>query len=154
MAESVAHYLLENPGRRMLVIAGNGHAGFLDAMPNRIERRVDGEVIAIAQEIRGSSTGADAHYTLHSQDLELPPAGLLGVMLDVTETSITVQSVIPDSGALEAGIQSGDFLLAINGNKVPTFEHVRLEMWNQRIGAVVTVEIERAGVHHLPVRLR
>ena len=155
MAESAAHYLLENPGRRMLVIAGNGHVGFLDAMPNRIERRIDGEVIAIAQEIRGRSTGADAHYTLHSQDLELPPAGLLGVMLDVTETAIKVQSVIPDSGALEAGIQPGDLLRAINGNKVPTFEHVRLEMWNQRVGAVVTVEIERDGVrHHLPVRLR
>ena len=143
MAETSASYLLANPNHRLVIIAGNGHVGYRNAMFNRLVRRVDATAASIAQVI--ADERFDTDYRLNSPEVMLPASGFLGVMLDVGENVIEISGFSQDSAAKAAGIETGDKLRSMDGRTISSYPDVKLALWSKAPGAVVIVEVERAG---------
>ncbi len=51
-----------------------------------------------------------------------PPAGIVGIQLDVAGDFRSVAGTAPDSPAAKAGIQAGDYLLAVDGISTKNFQ--------------------------------
>lgn len=73
----------------------------------------------------------------------------LGVLLGGEDDANEIVGVTPGSGAEKAGIESGDRLVAINGQEVDASdpESLRAPMEGVESGDTVPVEIERDGEH-------
>jgi regulator of sigma E protease len=61
-------------------------------------------------------------------------------------TSARVDTVQPNSAAARAGFQSGDLVLAIDGEKIDSFSDMQ-RIVSVNAGTTLTVELERGGVH-------
>jgi regulator of sigma E protease len=71
-------------------------------------------------------------------------AGTLDFIPDYGGLPIVVREVTPNSPASEAGLQIGDRILAINGNKVKSAEEVT-QYINEHKGEPLTITIEQNG---------
>jgi regulator of sigma E protease len=71
-------------------------------------------------------------------------AGTLDFIPDYGGLPIVVREVTPNSPASEAGLQVGDRILAINGNKVKSAEQVT-QYINEHKGEPLTITIEQNG---------
>jgi membrane-associated protease RseP (regulator of RpoE activity) len=80
-------------------------------------------------------------------------AGLVAFGLPSGEATTTIQFVVDDSPAAEAGLQRGDVVVAVDGQRTPTFDDVRA-LVGARAGeeAVLTVEREGAALE-VPVAI-
>jgi uncharacterized iron-regulated protein len=117
MAERAAGFLVERSESRLVVLAGMGHA-IRSGIPARLAHR--------------EPTG-----------LELPPAGMLGVMLDTGDDGVSVQSFADGSAAEEAGLQTGDRIVELQGRPVSDFAGIKTGLLGKRPGDTVTVKVER-----------
>lgn len=65
-----------------------------------------------------------------------------------------VGTILPNTSAAQAGISSGDRILAVAGRSTPDFDDIR-SIIMLRPDETVTIKIQRAGqVHDIPVRLQ
>jgi regulator of sigma E protease len=78
----------------------------------------------------------------HTEDGET--AGLLDFLPDYGDVPIVVREVTPDSPASEAGMQTGDRLLTIAGQKVRSAEQVTQYISDHK-GEPITLRLERDG---------
>lgn len=136
MAQAAADYLSrpENAERQLLVFAGGNHVRYGFGIPRRLFRRLPRPfaiVEAMALEI--GEDMQDRLMEVETPDLPLPPADVYwtigyealerGVMLgirveDAPEGGARVLSVWSDSPAERAGIESGDVIVAVDGQPV------------------------------------
>src|SRR5262245_38232327 len=103
----------DNPGRRLVVLAGSGHIEFGSGIPSRVERRTKASFAIVLN----SGEQVEAHiadYLLLSKRQDLPPAGALGVSMEEKNGECRVRSVSPGSAAAKAGLKKGDTFVAIN----------------------------------------
>ena len=85
MAARAAAWFDENPDGNMVILAGSGHIAYGSGIPQRLLRRkplTSASVINLDEESTISAGMGD--YLILSELRELPPAGLLGVLLDTT----------------------------------------------------------------------
>ncbi len=143
MAQRVAEYLNADPNRRVLVLAGKGHVAGRSGIPNRVTRRtgVRGETIATFNS--GSRLFNTADYLVLANDQQLPPPGLMRVMLDTREEGVFVDGFSHGSPAKAAGVEKGDRLAAINGTPIRHFADVKIAMIDQQPGSDVEVTLKR-----------
>jgi len=145
MAESAATYLTGHPGRKMVILAGAGHVVFGTGIPKRLERRTNATYAIVL------NSGEDlephmADYLLLTKKQELPPAGVLGISLDVNGGEAQIRSVNRGEAAEKAGLHKGDVVLEIDGQKVNKIADVRVALWDKKPGdhVQVTVRSKRA----------
>ena len=146
MAQRVADYLAENPAGRMLVLAGRGHVAGRNGIPNRVTRRVGIEGVTITSYDPGSRHFVDADFVVLVPDQQLPPAGMMRVMLDTTDEGVFIKGFSPDSPAASAGIEAGDRILSINGTPIRHFTDVKIAMIDQSPGNEIAITLERRGL--------
>ena len=58
---------------------------------------------------------------------------------------VYVSSVMPDSPAMQAGIQSGDIITAIGDTKIYTLKGLKDELMDYRPGRQITIQGQRRG---------
>ena len=58
---------------------------------------------------------------------------------------VYVSSVMPDSPAMQAGIQSGDIITAIGDTKIYTLKGLKEELMDYRQGRQITIKGQRRG---------
>ena len=154
MAEQAARYLDANPGKTLVLLAGNGHVIYGHGIPSRLERRLDGTVSTVlAAELAESEPGS-ADYFVVTRAEELPPSGLLGIFLRRDDQGLVVDALSEDSGAREAGLASGDRLVRVDGRDVPHLAALKLALMTHESGASVPVEYARADPDGLTTRYR
>jgi C-terminal processing protease CtpA/Prc len=147
MADTAARYLRENPGRRMVVMAGSGHIANRWGIPDRLQRRLPDAAIATVVFADGKEVNERlADYLVFSPEAELPQAGLLGLYLDTTGEGVKVRSVADDSAAGAAGIKTGDLLVAVDGQAVPSYSALRMAMLNMKPGDKVRLGYKRKAL--------
>lgn len=147
MADTAARYLRENPGRRMVVMAGSGHIAYHHGIPDRLQRRLPGARMATVVFDDGKDvTKKLASYLVFSPEVELPKAGLLGLYLDTTDEGVKVSKVADDSAAAAAGIKAGDLLVAIDGEALPSYAALRMTMLSMKPGDKVQLAYRRKGL--------
>ena len=151
MADTAARYLRENPGRRMVVMAGSGHIANRWGIPDRLQRRLPDAAIATVVFADGKEVNERlADYLVFSPEAELPQAGLLGLYLDTTGEGVKVRSVADDSAAGAAGIKTGDLLVAVDGQAVPSYSALRMAMLNMKPGDQVRLGYKRKALFGEP----
>ncbi len=145
MADRAARYLAENPNKTLVVLAGAGHVEFDQGIPRRLLRRLEVPSVSI---LNGSVRELDpesADYLLFPRRVELPPSGLLGVMLGkgIDEQGARVEGFSEGSGAEAAGIEEGDHIVGIAGQPVSSYSDIRIALIDGRPGQRLPVEVRR-----------
>jgi uncharacterized iron-regulated protein len=74
MAESATAYLQANPGRRLVVLAGNGHVAYGSGIPQRLARRLPVDHAIILQCDEPGPDPRIADYVVLSEPVALPDA--------------------------------------------------------------------------------
>jgi hypothetical protein len=86
---------------------------------------------------------------------ELYQPGRTGISYELSNGSMRIRAVAPDSPAGRAGLKSGDVLLAADGRRIRTWEDWRHFRATREIGSQYLFEVERAGRQSkVPVLLR
>ena len=144
MAESAAAYLVANPGRRMVILAGSGHVEYGDGIPKRLERRTNATYATV---LNGSDEVGPhmADYLLLSKQQDLPAAGILGISLEEKDGDCRIRSLNPKGAAEKAGLKRGDVLVDIDAQTVKRIADMRLALWDKNPGEHVLVRVRRKG---------
>ena len=155
MAARAATYLAGQPGKTLVVLAGQGHLEYGQGIPKRLLRRLP---VTSAVLLNGWPRDMDpkaADYLLFPQPLELPATGRLGVMLDTDGqgSGVGVQGFGDKSGAAAAGIKEGDRIVRVDGREVAIYADIRLALIDSLPGRKVPVEVERMSAQGQPERL-
>ncbi|MGB5685617.1 MAG: ChaN family lipoprotein [Candidatus Electrothrix sp.] len=152
MAESIAEYLQAHPEKKMVVLAGTGHVYKDSAMPPRVARRVHGRqsvLIANNSQVTGVEKGWQADYLMFTEDVALPPAGKIGVILMEEEKTenrpsrVAILDIIPLGKADEAGLQKGDVILAVDNAQVATIGELKTALLDKKPEEMVQLNIVR-----------
>lgn len=146
MAERAARHFRAHPKGHMVILAGAGHLIHGEGIPRRLLRRVPLASAIVLHASGEPPTPGLADYLLYPRPLELPPAGLLGVQLDMSGQGVTVQGFSPGSLAESAGLKKGDRLLRVAGEPVATYDDIRIALLDRQRGEMVPVEIRRASL--------
>jgi uncharacterized iron-regulated protein len=161
MAEAVADYMRENPGRHMVIAAGGWHVNYGFGIPRRVHRRlpipyalVGGHNLKIPDEKRDQLMDVQmpgfpmpaVDYLVYQEYEVFRPGGVkLGVMLDDTDdqAGILVTDIVSGSAAAEAGIKKGDRLLRFDGELLEDSFDLIYAVKARRPGDSVTIELKR-----------
>ena len=146
MADRVAHYLQRHADRNMVVLAGSGHLMYGSGIPDRVQRRVPvaSHVLLPADNIPLNPDIAD--FLVYPERVELPQAGMMGVMLDKGDKGVLISGVVPESAADQAGIEKGDLILRLNGDAVGNVADVKIGMLDKSPGDKVELQLLRKKV--------
>ena len=138
MAQRAAEHLKENPGRKMVILAGRGHVEFGYGIPQRLERRLGGgaEVLTVVQDEQALPEGHADYVVISKRRYRLPKSGLLGVFIEFKTPGFGI------FGA--AGIQEGDVITAIDSQPVARFADLKASLWNKLPGDTVQVQVRRS----------
>ena len=152
MAESVVTALKQYPDRKMVVIAGTGHVYKDSAIPPRVARR-----IPVTQSVLVSNNGVDTgisegrktDFLMFTQEIPLPPAGKIGVMLSESDADkdkpshVIIERIDPAGKGLQAGLSPGDSILAINDFPVHTIGDLKAALMDKSPGESIVLEVQR-----------
>jgi uncharacterized iron-regulated protein len=143
MAENVAAWLDGGAQRRMLVLAGKGHVSGRSGIPNRVTRRTGIEGKTVGTFSPSSRLFNEADFMVLANEQELPPAGIMRVLLDERDGHIYIKGFTEESPAEVAGLRKDDRITAINGVAVADYIDLKLQMLDQRPGSEIEVSVER-----------
>ncbi|HSR36552.1 MAG TPA: ChaN family lipoprotein, partial [Desulfurivibrionaceae bacterium] len=143
MAETAAEFLRNNPKHRLAMVVGQGHALKDTAIPPRLARRLPTSVAVIVPAREHDVTPREADYLIHIEPSPLPPLPVLGVQLTDSDKGVQIAGLAPEGKAGEAGIEEGDYLLALDGVTMATVEDVKIAMLYRKPGESVQVEVLR-----------
>ena len=152
MAESIVDYLQARPEKKMVVLAGTGHVYKDSAVPFRVARRMkcrQSVLIADNGQVTGKEKGSQADYLMFTEDVALPPAGKIGVLLNEekkTESQpsrVEIVDISPLSKADEAGLEKGDVILAVDDTRIATISDLKTALLDKKPGETVQLNIVR-----------
>lgn len=119
-----------------IIAPAGGNVGIGFAIPSNMAR-ASMEQIVLYGEVRRGEIGID--YQTISPDLRSAfdlPNGVHGVL---------VTDVLVDSPAAEAGVQTGDIIVSVNGNAVGSTGQLRARLGMAKIGETVAIGLLREG---------
>ncbi len=145
MAERAAQFLKENPDKHMVILAGSGHLTYGSGIPKRLIRRTNVSSAIVLNAGLGDIDPDMADFVLLPKRVDLPPKGLLGIMMTDTEEGVTVGEFSEQSAAKEKGMKKGDRIVALDGKPVKSSADVQIGMLDKQPGDRVQLELRRTG---------
>ncbi len=148
MADRAARYLAANPDAYLAVFAGSGHVGFRNAIPERLIRRRPVSTLSVETvdaAPKAAPEPGEADLLVVAPDLQLPPSGKLGVMVDTHRDGVSIIGVMPDSGAFHAGIRDGDRIVELDGQPIHHFADLKAALMDKRPADTVAVGAQADG---------
>ncbi len=156
MAESIVDYLTNNPERKMVVIAGNGHVYKDSAIPSRVSRQMDVGQSVISSINYGTTAlvpGYKVDYLVYTQSVDLEPSPKVGVVLkkediddDPDNTRLRVLQISPHGKAKESGLEINDILLTLDGQEVREISDIKIILLDKRPGDTVSLKVLRENM--------
>lgn len=143
MAETIAGYLSSHAQAKMIVIAGSGHVVKENAIPPRVARRIPVKQTVVVNVQQGDLPPDEADYVFFSNQVNLPPSPMLGVMLADKKDGPTIDGFAPNSGAKAAGMKEGDVVLAVEGQEVHTVDDIKISLLYKEHGSKLKVKARR-----------
>lgn len=117
-------------------VEANAFAGDPALLRRELLRRLDADIEAMA-----TRAHLQARLAIH----EVAPIPYLGLDADPADGGMTVTAVYGGTGAKAAGLQRGDLLLSIGGNKVDSHATLAHAIRLQEPGSTLTVQVLRDG---------
>ena len=143
MAESIANFLTDRPDYHMVVLAGSGHLAFGVGIPKRVHRRIGKDYAIILPDPGEPLELGLADFIIFPSEVQAPEDAKLGIMLDSSDGLLTVAGFTRGSGAEKAGMEKGDIVLAVDGQKVKDFDDLRVFLATRHVGDVVRLKVRR-----------
>ncbi|MGA7981643.1 MAG: ChaN family lipoprotein [Chromatiaceae bacterium] len=145
MAARGALYLEKHPEKSMVVLAGAGHVEYGQGIPQRLLRRVHVTSAIVLNGTGRTPNPKLADFLLYPHRVELPPSGMLGVMLDTKSAGegIGVRGFARGSGAKAAGIEVGDRIVRIGDEPIESYSDIRIALLDGRPGEKIKVQVLR-----------
>ena len=143
MAESIANFLTNRPDYQMVVLAGSGHLAYGAGIPKRVYRRIGKDYAIILPDPGEPLELGLADFIIFPSEVQAPEDAKLGIMLDSSGGLLTVAGFTRGSGAEKAGMEKGDIVLAVDGQKMEDFDDLRVFLASRRVGDVVRVKVRR-----------
>ena len=143
MAESAQKFLTDNPGRKLVILAGNGHVRHKYGIPERLYRRNHESFTVVVQDEAIEDGMAD--YVLITEKLEGEKSPRLGVRVEEKNKGLEVTGVGHKSPAKKAGLQVGDVIRVLGGQSITTAADLKLALFYSDIGSRLKIQVERAG---------
>lgn len=135
MAFRTATFLKDNPGKRLLVLAGNGHIEYGSGIPNRVERHIEtSHTTLMITDGRGQIDKEMADYLIFSQEILLPPAGLIGAFLENRNKRLIIKDFSLNSAARDADIPKGAIILGVDERPVASFTEFKIALLDKLPG--------------------
>src|SRR4051812_25554526 len=153
---------------RLLAIVGNQMPQLLNEMLQQIEQNyikeidrselMETAIRAIIGKLDSRATGLrpdDMEYLAADQVADLNTgieqkfAGIGAVLkIDDTTQEVAIQSLLPDSPGLRAGLRPGDRILKVDGVQLPESKQLKMtvDLLRGKPGSLTTVGIKREGV--------
>lgn len=144
MAERGARFLVDHPRATLVILAGDQHVRD-DAIPARLARRVPLRYAIVVQTQTPGAPLPAPHVRVHTAPLALPPAARLGVRLATTAGAPRIAGFADDSAARDAGLVTGDRIVAVDGRPLAGPADLRLALWQRVPGAPLAVTVRRGG---------
>jgi S1-C subfamily serine protease len=92
---------------------------------------------------QGDLSTDEADYVFFSEEVNLPPSPMLGVMLAEKEDGPTIDGFSPNSGAKEAGMKEGDVILTMDGHEVRTVDDIKINLLYKEHGSKIKIKVRR-----------
>ncbi|MDY0137486.1 MAG: ChaN family lipoprotein [Thiomicrospira sp.] len=143
MADNALAYLSAHPQARLVVLAGNFHIAWGDAIPADMRRRapaLNGKQATVSSGSFAEYRADFVDYFVYTDPIQLPATGKLGVRLNA---NLCVQSIESDSAAELAGLQIGDRILSLNQQTLQSLGGFFLALSDTRPGQTLTLDIAR-----------
>lgn len=146
MAHSIEEYLRENPGHRMVVLAGAGHVVYGSGIPKRAYRLGGRSYATIVTAANVPPEPGVADYVLFVKPLPAPASPLLGVALETEDERLLIKEVSPASAAEKAGLKKGDVLVSADGLEIKGFAELKAALFDKKPGDLMTLRVFRKRV--------
>jgi uncharacterized iron-regulated protein len=141
MSKSIDTYLAANPGRRMVVLAGQGHLMYGSGIPKRTFRR-NGHAYSIILMDADVETGI-ADYIFYPKHVEGITSPKLMVFLKKAADGLEIAGFPDDSVSEKAGLKVGDILLSVDDVKVGTIDDIKIHLLYKKEGEIINVTVQR-----------
>ncbi|HMK56212.1 MAG TPA: ChaN family lipoprotein [Dissulfurispiraceae bacterium] len=141
MAETASDYLSKNPGRQMIVLAGNGHLAFGFGIPRRTNRRDNLSYAVILNDVQPEKGIAD--YVVFPKHIEGSQPVRLMVLLAEEKGQLRISGFPENSISRKAGLAEGDVIVAIDGIPVHDISDVKICLLDKKRGEQVSVKVSR-----------
>jgi len=155
MSLSTVDFLKKDPGKQMVVIAGQGHLEFGSGIPKRTYRR-NGETYAIVL-IDASLDDGIADHVVFPKSVEGITSPKLMVFLDIKEENLKISGFPESSVSEKAGLQTGDIIISMDGQTTNGIEDVKIHLFYKEKGDIVSVKVlrsEKNGQEEIEYKVR
>jgi uncharacterized iron-regulated protein len=143
MARGIAGFMEENPGYKVVVVAGLGHVAYGSGIPKR-QKRLNGRDYAIL--VSGEAGSVDpemADYVFYTPEPPVPQDPVIGVSLKKEEGGLRVRDLSPGGSALKAGIKEGDLIVEAGGVEVRDVPALKAELFVRSPGGEIRIKVLR-----------
>jgi uncharacterized iron-regulated protein len=141
MSWSIDRFLEENPGYKMIVLAGQGHLKYGSGIPKRTYRRNGHEYAVVLIDAKVEKGVAD--YVIFPTPVEGITSPKLMVFLGEEDGQFKIVGFPEESVSEEAGLKIGDIILAIDGFYVKNLDDMKIQLLYKKQGEKVSVKILR-----------
>lgn len=141
MSHSVDEFVKNNPDRKIVVLAGQGHLRYGSGIPKRTFRR-NGQDYAIVLIDEDVEQGI-ADYVVFPKTVEGITTPKLMVFLKEGEGRVTVSGFPDNSVSEKAGIKTEDAILLVDDVEVKSVDDIRIYLLYKKTGDIVKVRILR-----------
>ena len=143
MAARAARYLDDHPNRALVILAGMDHVQYGFGIPDRLGRRIQVSRAIVLNGFQGPFEPNMADFVLLAKSETLPPAGRLGVVVDLDRQGLRITAFATESAAQAAGLQRGDQMVSLDNEQMKDMADVELVMWDKQPGNRLKVEVKR-----------
>ena len=141
MAESAQQFLKNNPERKLVILAGNGHVRHKYGIPERLYRRNREPFTVLVQDDEIEDGIAD--YILLTTELKGKESPRLGVAVEEKEEGLMVTGVSDESPAKKAGLQKGDIIERFAGQPIKSVGDLKYALFLSEMGSTLKIHLRR-----------
>jgi aminopeptidase N len=145
MAEAAYLFLLNNPQKKLIILAGNGHLRHRYGIPERLQRRTQISDVVLLQDESFEKGIAD--YVLQTRRIEGTRSPRLGVAVEETRTGLVIKRVTARGPAQKAGLAKGDTITHFNSHQIKSLSDLRWGLYTTRVGNIYPIQVQRNDTH-------
>jgi len=149
MAETAMCFIDNNPDKKLVVLAGNGHIRNKYGIPERLFRRSREAYTVIVQDDEIKTGIAD--FVLLTTKIKGNNAPKLGVKIEEkTDTQdleplLTIAGILDNSPAMKAGLHEGDVIVLFDNQPVKDMSDLKICLFYCEAGDKIEIKIIRKG---------
>jgi aminopeptidase N len=143
MADSIDRFVKQNPGYRMVVLAGAGHVQFGSGIPRRAFKRNGLSYAIVLSDAEVEKNIAD--YIVFPEPAKATMAPKLMVMIEDRDQTVRIKGFTKDSVSEKAGLKLEDTILALDDHPVKNIEDIKIALFFKNPGDSIMVKAGRAN---------